>query len=103
RRRHTRGLSDWSQTCALPICARRCGTRACVNVVLAALVVVASLLPGSEPAAATAVDWRDQAIYMVMTDRFRNGDPENDLDSVPEIGRASCRERVEPSRLRALW
>ena len=57
-----------------------------MNVVLAALVVVASLLPGSEPAAATAVDWRDQAIYMVMTDRFRNGDPENDLDSVP--GRA---------------
>ena len=57
-----------------------------MNVVLAALVVVASLLPASEPAAATPVDWRDQAIYMVMTDRFRNGDPENDLDSVP--GRA---------------
>src|SRR5439155_44646 len=26
---------------------------------------------------------RDEAIYMVMTDRFRNGDPSNDLDSVP--------------------
>jgi alpha-amylase len=57
-----------------------------VNTVLAALVVVASLLPASRPAAAAPVDWRDEAIYMVMTDRFKNGDPSNDLDSVP--GRA---------------
>jgi glycosidase len=56
-----------------------------VNRALAALVVVASLLP-AEPAAAAPIDWRDEAIYMVMTDRFRNGDPLNDLDSVP--GRA---------------
>ena len=33
-------------------------------------------------ARATAVDWRDQSIYFVMTDRFKNGDPGNDLDSV---------------------
>src|SRR5439155_20645149 len=61
--------------------ARRRGPRACVNTFLAALVVVASLLPGGPSAAPT--DWRDEAIYMVMTDRFRNGDPSNDLDSVP--------------------
>jgi len=54
-----------------------------VNTVLAALVVVASLLPASPAAAAAPIDWRDEAIYMVMTDRFRNGDPSNDLDSVP--------------------
>jgi alpha-amylase len=47
-----------------------------------ALVVVASLIPVG-PAAAAPVDWRDEAIYMVMTDRFRNGDPSNDLDSDP--------------------
>jgi len=52
-----------------------------VNTVLAALVVVASLLPAGPSAAPT--DWRDEAIYMVMTDRFRNGDPSNDLDSIP--------------------
>ena len=49
--------------------------------ILAALVVVASLLPAS-PASAAPIDWRDEAIYMVMTDRFKNGDPSNDLDSV---------------------
>jgi len=53
-----------------------------VSTVLAALVVVASLLPAS-PGAAAPIDWRDEAIYMVMTDRFKNGDPSNDLDSVP--------------------
>ena len=52
-----------------------------MNTVLAALVVVASLLPAGPSAAPT--DWRDEAIYMVMTDRFKNGDPTNDLDSVP--------------------
>src|SRR5206468_6529771 len=65
--------------------ARRRGPRARVNAVLAALVVAASLVP-AEPTAAASVDWRDEAIYMVMTDRFKNGDPLNDLDSVP--GRA---------------
>ena len=49
--------------------------------VLAALLVAASLIPAAPVAAAT--DWRDEAIYMVMTDRFRNGDPQNDLDSDP--------------------
>jgi glycosidase len=28
---------------------------------------------------ATPFDWRDAIIYMVMTDRFRNGDPSNDV------------------------
>ncbi|MEK6226160.1 MAG: alpha-amylase family glycosyl hydrolase [Chloroflexota bacterium] len=54
-----------------------------MNTVLAALVVVASLLPVAPSASTTANDWRDEAIYMVMTDRFKNGDPSNDLDSVP--------------------
>ncbi|HEX9267734.1 MAG TPA: alpha-amylase family glycosyl hydrolase [Candidatus Limnocylindria bacterium] len=48
---------------------------------LSTLVVVASLMPAT-PASASPIDWRDEAIYMVMTDRFRNGDPSNDLDSV---------------------
>ena len=54
-----------------------------MSAILAALVVVASIAPASEAAAAAPIDWRDQAIYMVMTDRFKNGDPSNDLDSVP--------------------
>ena len=58
-----------------------------MNTVLAAFVVVASLLPASGAASAAPVDWRDEAIYMVMTDRFKNGDPSNDLDSIP--GRAN--------------
>ena len=52
-----------------------------MNTVLAAIVVVASLMPATPSVA--PIDWRDQAIYMVMTDRFRNGDPSNDLDSIP--------------------
>jgi alpha-amylase len=52
-----------------------------VTFLLAAIVLAASLAPAS-PASST-VDWRDEAIYMVMTDRFRNGDPSNDLDSDP--------------------
>jgi alpha-amylase len=56
-----------------------------VRLLLAAIVVAASVVPAS-PASAP-VDWRDEAIYMVMTDRFRNGDPTNDLDSAP--GRAN--------------
>jgi alpha-amylase len=55
-----------------------------VRFVLAAIVVAGSLQPAG-PAVAP-IDWRDEAIYMVMTDRFRNGDPTNDQDSVP--GRA---------------
>ena len=51
-----------------------------IRVVLAALVVLATALPSG--ARAAAVDWRDQSIYFVMTDRFKNGDPANDLDSV---------------------
>lgn len=31
----------------------------------------------------TAWDWRDALIYMVMTDRFRNGDPANDPAPAP--------------------
>lgn len=31
-----------------------------------------------------AFDWRDALIYMVMTDRFRNGDPSNDAPRSPE-------------------
>jgi alpha-amylase len=48
--------------------------------------VVASALPvdvqSALPTATAAVtDWSGESIYMVMTDRFRNGDPSNDLDS----------------------
>ena len=51
-----------------------------IRLALAAIVVVAAAFPGG--ARAGAVDWSDQSIYFVMTDRFRNGDPSNDLDSV---------------------
>ena len=51
-----------------------------IRLVLAALVVLTTGLPSG--ARAAAVDWRDQSIYFVMTDRFKNGDPGNDLDSV---------------------
>ena len=33
---------------------------------------------------ATRFDWRDALIYMVMTDRFRNGDPANDPARSPD-------------------
>ncbi|TMD60686.1 MAG: alpha-amlyase [Chloroflexi bacterium] len=51
-----------------------------IRLVLATLVVLTTGLPSG--ARAAAVDWRDQSIYFVMTDRFKNGDPGNDLDSV---------------------
>jgi len=56
-----------------------------IRVILAVLIVVTAVSPYEDASAAsrTFVDWRDEAIYMVMTDRFRNGDPSNDLDSVP--------------------
>ena len=51
-----------------------------IRLLLALLVVLSSATPS--PARAAAVDWRDESIYFVMTDRFRNGDTSNDLDSV---------------------
>jgi glycosidase len=47
---------------------------------LAAIVVVAACAHAAAP---QARDWRDETIYFVMTDRFRNGDPSNDGDAVP--------------------
>jgi hypothetical protein len=31
------------------------------------------------------IDWRDQVIYQIMTDRFANGDPNNDLNVEPSV------------------
>jgi alpha-amylase len=53
---------------------------------LAALLVVAAGVPARASNAATPAaisDWSDEIVYMIMTDRFRNGDPSNDLDSDP--------------------
>jgi alpha-amylase len=50
-----------------------------IRVLLAAMVVVAACAPASAP---QTRDWRDEAIYFVMTDRFKNGDPTNDGDAV---------------------
>ena len=52
-----------------------------IRVLLAAIVVVAACAPASPPPEAR--DWRDETIYFVMTDRFRNGDPSNDRDAAP--------------------
>jgi len=52
------------------------------RLLLSTVILIASLMPPGS-ASAASVDWRDEAIYMVMTDRFRNGDPSNDLDSIP--------------------
>jgi alpha-amylase len=43
--------------------------------------VAPAFSPQAAPAAVT--DWSGESIYMIMTDRFRNGDPSNDLDSDP--------------------
>jgi alpha-amylase len=51
-----------------------------IRVLLAAIVVVAACAPVSPP---EARDWRDESIYFLMTDRFRNGDPSNDGDAAP--------------------
>ena len=51
-----------------------------IRVVLAAIVVVAACAPVPGP---EARDWRDETIYFVMTDRFKDGDPKNDGDAVP--------------------
>lgn len=34
--------------------------------------------PAAAPAPATAADWRSQVLYLVIPDRFRDGDPSND-------------------------
>jgi alpha-amylase len=54
-----------------------------IRVLLAAIVVVAACAPAAAP---QTRDWRDEAIYFVMTDRFKNGDQANDGDAAP--GRA---------------
>jgi alpha-amylase len=50
-----------------------------IRVLLAGIVVVAACAPASPP---EARDWRDESIYFVMTDRFKNGDPKNDGDAI---------------------
>jgi len=50
-----------------------------------ALLVVASAFP-LHVAPTAVTDWSGEAIYMIVTDRFRNGDPSNDLDS--DVARA---------------
>lgn len=50
--------------------------------VLAVIVACGPAAPGPSPAPDLS-QWRDQAVYFVMTDRFKNGDPANDLDSRP--------------------
>src|SRR5438093_1071190 len=57
-----------------------------IRLFLAALVVMSSYGPTAPATQAGRNDWRDESIYFVMTDRFRNGDPRNDADAVP--GRA---------------
>lgn len=42
---------------------------------------------GNAATPAAFSDWSDEIVYMIMTDRFRNGDPSNDLDS--DVSRAS--------------
>lgn len=62
-------------------------TRALVALLLLVLLVgaCAPQAAASPAPLATAgpTDWRDQSIYFVMTDRFRNGDPRNDGDARP--------------------
>ena len=48
---------------------------------LCAVVLLGAAAPAQARPAAAAVDWRDESIYMVMTDRFRDGDPSNNADS----------------------
>jgi alpha-amylase len=50
-----------------------------IRVLLAAIVVVAACAPAAAP---QTRDWRDETIYFVMTDRFKNGDPKNDGDAI---------------------
>ncbi len=37
--------------------------------------------PGSEPLSDNVIDWRDEVIYQIMTDRFANGDTSNDYNT----------------------
>lgn len=54
-------------------------------VALALLVAAALVLSTCPPPAAgqQGTDWRDEALYLVMADRFANGDPGNDGDAAP--------------------
>lgn len=56
---------------------------ALTGALLALAIAVGACVPPSPAPVAETLEWRDQSIYMVMTDRFRNGDPSNDLDSRP--------------------
>lgn len=54
-----------------------------IRLLLAALVVMTSCGPSVPASRAGPSDWRDESIYFLMTDRFRNGDSRNDGDSTP--------------------
>lgn len=47
--------------------------------------------PGNEASQSVAMLWRRQVVYLVLTDRFFNGSPEND-----ELGVASCFDPAAP-------
>src|SRR6516165_5706791 len=53
----------------------------------------AAIDAGADAAAMPAVDWRDQIIYLVMTDRFANGDSSND-----SLGLPNCLDPADPQK-----
>jgi len=93
--------SDLVHTCSDPVQSPTERARGSVRVTirktssaLITLFLVASCTatttppPAASPAAAAASsaeqrEWQDEAIYFLMTDRFRNGDPANDGDARP--------------------
>ena len=40
--------------------------------------------PGTDPLSDNVIDWRDEVIYQIMTDRFSDGDPYNNYSVDPD-------------------
>src|SRR5262249_59372981 len=103
RRRHRRLVSDWSQTCALPIWAKSGFYRA-----PPVRRVHISKGPGSKETRPIGIPTLEdkvlqRAIVMLLQPIYEQDFKPYSYGFRPEIGRASCRERVWMWVVGASW
>lgn len=70
----------------------RIGLRLALACLLASPSLGASASEGAAGAGEASTDWRDQVLYLVMIDRFENGDPSNDDQGAGEFDPADARK-----------
>ena len=79
------------------IAPRRAAVDACrawsgLRFALACVLAGGSAAAGAADDSATPADWRDQVLYLVMIDRFENGNPGNDDQGAGEFDPADPRK-----------